>query len=131
MKNDFLHTTLGRTGMPVHRLGLSATYWPGKKTIHRALDEGINFFFCFGIDKQMFSVLREVFKTNRRSILGINSIRFPGIDLYIRYFNVLHRFLGLLPSPICLLGNRSSYLQGGGFTGNFIRLGLKFKPEMS
>ena len=67
--NDFLHTTLGTTGMPVHRLGLSATYWPGKKTIHRAIDEGLNYFFCFGIDKQMLSVMHDVLKTDREKIV--------------------------------------------------------------
>jgi len=67
--NDFLHTTLGNTGMPVHRLGLSATYWPGKKTIHRAIDEGLNYFFCFGIDKQMLSVMHDVLKTDREKIV--------------------------------------------------------------
>ncbi len=68
MKN-FLHTTLGKTGIQVHRLGLSATYWPGKKTIHRAIDEGLNYFFCFGIDKQMFSVLRDVSKASREKFV--------------------------------------------------------------
>jgi aryl-alcohol dehydrogenase-like predicted oxidoreductase len=62
---DFLHTILGNTGMPVHRLGLSATYWPGKKTIYRAIDEGLNYFFCFGLDKQMLAVMRDVSKSDR------------------------------------------------------------------
>lgn len=65
MKSDFAHGVLGRTGMPVHRLGLSATYRPGKKAIFKALDGGINFFFAFGWDTQMTGVLREVFRSNR------------------------------------------------------------------
>ena len=65
MNQDYTHTTLGNTGIPVHRLGLSGTYWPGKKTIYKALDEGLNFFFCFGIDKQMIAVLRDVLKKDR------------------------------------------------------------------
>jgi aryl-alcohol dehydrogenase-like predicted oxidoreductase len=65
MNRDYIHTLLGNTGLPVHRLGLSGTYWPGKKTIYKALDEGLNFFFCFGIDKQMIRVLRDVLKKER------------------------------------------------------------------
>jgi aryl-alcohol dehydrogenase-like predicted oxidoreductase len=65
MNWDHTHTLLGNTGLPVHRLGLSGTYWPGKKTIYKALDEGLNFFFCFGIDKQMIRVLRDVLKKER------------------------------------------------------------------
>ncbi len=65
MAGDFLHTTLGRTGVDVCRLGLSASYRPGKKTIYKALDEGINYFFCYGIDAQMIKVLREVLQRDR------------------------------------------------------------------
>lgn len=57
--NGFLESTLGRTGPRVFRLGLSATYRPGRETVHRAIDEGLNYFFFFGIDHQMTSVLRE------------------------------------------------------------------------
>jgi len=60
MTQDFLHTTLGRTGIPIHRVGLSASYRPGTRVIRRAIDEGINLFFCFGIDNQMISVIREI-----------------------------------------------------------------------
>ena len=65
MSNEFLHTTLGATGMPVFRLGLSATYRPGKKAIFKALDEGVNYFFCYGIDTHMVKVLREVLPKER------------------------------------------------------------------
>jgi hypothetical protein len=51
MDIDFLHTTLGRTGFRIHRLGLSATFRPGRETIYRALDEGLNYFFMFGFDR--------------------------------------------------------------------------------
>jgi len=60
MRDDFLQTTLGRIGARIHRVGLSATYRPGTRTIQRALDEGINLLFCFGIDSQMVSVIREI-----------------------------------------------------------------------
>lgn len=65
MNADFLHTTIGSTGAKAFRLGLSASYRPGKKTIYKALDEGINFFFCYGFDGQMINVLREVLKGQR------------------------------------------------------------------
>lgn len=65
MNKNFTHTTLGNTGLAVHRLGLSASYRPGKPTIFRALDEGLNFFFTYGFDGQMVGVMRDVLKTNR------------------------------------------------------------------
>ncbi len=46
-------------GKRVCRLGLSASYHPGREAIHAALDAGLNLFFCFGFDNQMISVLRE------------------------------------------------------------------------
>jgi hypothetical protein len=67
MNADFLHTTLGDAGIKVHRLGLSASYRPGKKTVYKALDEGLNFFFCYGFDTQMIKVLREVMKGRREN----------------------------------------------------------------
>jgi len=63
--DNFLYTTLGRTGMEIHRVGFSATYRPGKKIIYKALDEGINYFFGYGIDTQMTAVMRDVLKNNR------------------------------------------------------------------
>ena len=58
--------TMGKAGPTVCRLGLSASYWPGKKTVYKAVDEGINVFFCFGTDKQMTSVLRDVLRRDRQ-----------------------------------------------------------------
>lgn len=60
MGDDFEYTTLGKLGHRVRRLGLSASYLPGRKAVHRALDEGIDFFFCYGFDYQMTRVLREL-----------------------------------------------------------------------
>jgi aryl-alcohol dehydrogenase-like predicted oxidoreductase len=65
MCQNWTHAMLGKTGIRVHRLGLCATYWPGKKAVYRALDAGLNFFFCFGVDFQMIRVLREVFQKER------------------------------------------------------------------
>ena len=59
------YTILGRTGLRVSRLGLAATYRPGKHSVRRAIDEGINYFFYFGIDTQMVKTLREMMRNNR------------------------------------------------------------------
>lgn len=65
MPETFTHTTLGHTGLKVHRLGLSASYYPGKKAIYRSIDAGMNFFFGFGIDVQMTKVMRDVLHRDR------------------------------------------------------------------
>lgn len=69
MSEDTTHTTFGRTGLRVHRLGLAASYWPGKQTIHRAIDAGVNCFFAYGFDVQMMSVLRDVFRSRREDFV--------------------------------------------------------------
>ena len=51
------------------RMGLSATYWPGKETIHHALDQGVNLLFAYGFDLQMVRTLRDVFRTDRERII--------------------------------------------------------------
>ncbi|MBM3278157.1 MAG: aldo/keto reductase [Candidatus Handelsmanbacteria bacterium] len=66
---DFTRTLLGKTGIPVCRLGLSATYRPGQRTVHQALDQGLNFFFAYGIDGQMIRALREVFARRREQLV--------------------------------------------------------------
>ena len=65
MNRDFVSSTLGRTGLAVHRLGLSASYRPGKKTVFKAAEAGVNFFFGFGIDTQMTAAMREVVRKER------------------------------------------------------------------
>ena len=62
---NFLETTLPKIATPVHRLGLAASYWPGKAAVHKALDEGLNYFFLFGFDRQMVKVLREALPRER------------------------------------------------------------------
>lgn len=109
MALDFLHTTLGKTGIPVCRLGLSASYWPGKRTIHKALDEGLNYFFCYGFDRQMIRVLGDVFQRERDKyvvatgaynyIIGHQNLR-RTLEKRLRqlrtdYIDVFH-FLGIL-----------------------------------
>jgi aryl-alcohol dehydrogenase-like predicted oxidoreductase len=67
---DFLEQgTLGATGMKVSRLGLSASYRPGIKAIHAAIDEGINFFFGFGIDTHLVKGLRSAFGGGREKFV--------------------------------------------------------------
>lgn len=65
MTQDFAHATLGRTGLAVHRLGLSASYRPGKQAILQAADAGINYFFAYGFDRQLKQAFREVLGRKR------------------------------------------------------------------
>jgi len=65
MDNDFLHTVLGRTGLRVHRLGLSATYRPGSRALERGVERGINYFFGYGFDGQMTRFTRSVLARDR------------------------------------------------------------------
>ena len=65
MPRDFLCAPLAKLGTPVCRIGLSATYRPGRETVHKALDEGLNYFQYFGFDHQMTSVLRETIGSHR------------------------------------------------------------------
>jgi len=65
MNDNFTKATLGSTGIKVHRLGLSGTYRPGKAAIFKALDAGINYFFCYGFDTQLIGVLRDLLRGNR------------------------------------------------------------------
>ena len=67
MGQDFFYTTLGMTNLKVSKLGLAATYRPGKKAVYRAIDEGVNYFFWFNIDTQMIKVLRDVLKSKREN----------------------------------------------------------------
>jgi aryl-alcohol dehydrogenase-like predicted oxidoreductase len=69
MGDGFLDGTLGRTGLRVHRLGLAASYRPGERTVERALDEGVNYLFCFGVDGQMVRVLRRLGPARRERIV--------------------------------------------------------------
>jgi len=65
MVEDFGHATLGRLSRRVFRLGLAGTYRPGKAAFHKALDEGVNYFFCYGFDGQTIATLREVMASDR------------------------------------------------------------------
>jgi aryl-alcohol dehydrogenase-like predicted oxidoreductase len=69
MQLDFTRARLGKTGPEVCRLGLSASYRPGRETVHKALDSGINYFFCYGFDTQMIRTLRELPRSDRERIV--------------------------------------------------------------
>jgi len=55
----------GNTGISVTQLGLSASYFPGKKSVNAAVEEGINLFFAYGFDFQMIRALRELMASHR------------------------------------------------------------------
>jgi aryl-alcohol dehydrogenase-like predicted oxidoreductase len=80
MQQDFLRAPLARFGTPVCRIGLSATYRPGRKTVFAALDEGINYFMYFAFDTHMTRVLRETMYGRREQFVlatgGCNWILF-------------------------------------------------------
>lgn len=69
MEHNFTHTTLGNTGIEVYRLGLSGTYGADKAIICKALDAGINYFFCDGFNSRMTTLLRDVLKKNRENYI--------------------------------------------------------------
>ncbi len=71
LKQNFLHTTFGSLGRTVSRLGLSAYYRPGRATVHKALDAGLNVFFCYGFDRHMTHVLRELAPSRRQQLIYV------------------------------------------------------------
>lgn len=69
MIGDFTHTLLGRTGLQVHRLGLSATYRPGREVVQRAIERGINYFFCYGFDTHLTGIIRALPSSERQKLV--------------------------------------------------------------
>lgn len=65
--SPFSHTTLGRTGRQVCRLGLSASYRPGPAAILRAHERGVNVFFAYGFDTHMVKAMRDILPRHRES----------------------------------------------------------------
>ncbi|MBS1857200.1 MAG: aldo/keto reductase [Acidobacteria bacterium] len=65
MQPDFLRAPLPGLGTHACRIGLSATYRPGRETVKRALDEGLNYFLFFGFDTHMTSVLPDAIAGRR------------------------------------------------------------------
>ena len=69
LEPTFQQASLGATGIGVRRLGLSASYWPGRAAVHYALDHGVNYFFAYGWDRQMVRTLRDVPSSRRQEIV--------------------------------------------------------------
>ena len=69
MNQDFTHTILGKTGLKVHRFGLSATHRPGRKTVQRAIDAGMNYFFCYGFDTHLTKHLCALPPSERQKLV--------------------------------------------------------------
>jgi hypothetical protein len=69
MVRDFQHATLGRTSLEVCRLGFSSNYWPGRNSLSRAFDAGINYFFGSGIDRQLVTFYRDLPSSDRQRIV--------------------------------------------------------------
>jgi aryl-alcohol dehydrogenase-like predicted oxidoreductase len=67
--SDFLNARLGAAAIPVFRLGLSATYRPGERALRSALDQGVNYLFCYGIDTQMTSLIRGMNADRRERVV--------------------------------------------------------------
>ena len=102
--DGFLHTTLGRTGRRVFRLGLSGSYWPGEPALRKGIEAGMNYLFWYYWDRQMTRVLHEVLPGRREdfviptgvSNLGTWLIR-RGLESCLRrlrtdYIDVFHLF---------------------------------------
>ncbi|MBK9167398.1 MAG: aldo/keto reductase [Bryobacterales bacterium] len=68
---SFTQSTLGRGGPPVFRLGVSASYRPGEAAVRRAIERGVNVFFCFGFDGQMTRVLRGALGRDRERFVVV------------------------------------------------------------
>lgn len=66
---DFLRAPLARLGTPTCRIGLSASYRPGRDTVFRALDEGLNYYFYFGFDTHLTRVLPEAIRGRREQFV--------------------------------------------------------------
>jgi aryl-alcohol dehydrogenase-like predicted oxidoreductase len=107
--SDFLHARLGRMGWPVFRLGLSATYRPGERTVRCALDRGVNYLFGFAIDTNLTGVVRGMNADRREKVIlatggynwifGHTSLR-KSLEKALRryrtdYIDVFH-FLGIM-----------------------------------
>jgi len=71
MMTTFDTAELGGTGLTARRMGLSASYWPGRKTVYKAVDNGVTAFFSYGFDFQMIRALRDLFKTGRDKFIVI------------------------------------------------------------
>jgi aryl-alcohol dehydrogenase-like predicted oxidoreductase len=72
MTPGFQLRPFGSTGINVSPLGLSGSYFPGRKAIYRAAEEGINLFFAFGLDVQMVRALRTLIPPQREKFVLVS-----------------------------------------------------------
>lgn len=68
---SFFEARFRNLDRPISRLGLSATYRPGRETVHRALDVGVGVYFCYGFDSQMTRVLNGLPPSRRQQLVYI------------------------------------------------------------
>lgn len=66
---SFLEGRFGAKGLPVFRLGISGSYRPGEAGIRRALDEGVNVVFLYGIDTPTVRVVRGLRAAERERLV--------------------------------------------------------------
>jgi aryl-alcohol dehydrogenase-like predicted oxidoreductase len=69
MQDQFLRAPLAKLGTPTCRIGLSASYRPGRETTIRALDEGLNYYFFFGFDTHMTRILPDAIRGRREKFV--------------------------------------------------------------
>src|ERR1017187_5923555 len=122
MTRDFLRAPLGKIGSPVCRIGLSATYRPGRQTVFKALDEGLNYFLYFGFDNHMTSVLRETVPQRRgQYVLATGAYNLIWGDQNLSRNGLFPASPGahpgrgeLLPNPLDLLPPPAARISQGG-----------------
>lgn len=68
---DYYKSNIKKIDVPLNRIGLSATYRPGTKTIYKAIDEGLNTYFFFGFDTQMIKIIKELPNNVRNKIVMV------------------------------------------------------------
>jgi aryl-alcohol dehydrogenase-like predicted oxidoreductase len=66
---SFTATWFGKHRRSVLRLGFAGTYRPGRATVYKAIDEGINYFFLYGFDSQLIHALRDVLPRERERFI--------------------------------------------------------------
>lgn len=79
------HTTLGRTGLKVSRLGLAGGYGIPAQAVEKAFHEyGVNYFYWEGRKPGMKEGLRNLVKNNRKElIIAIQS--YDHLGIWLRY----------------------------------------------
>ncbi len=123
--SDFLHTTLGRSGLRVFRLGLSGSYCRDERTIHAGIEAGMNYVFLYRWHRRTVRVLREVLPGKRDQYIVATGVANLGTwlvrralegylrDLRTDYIDVFHIF----------------WVSAGGLKSRTLDLLRRFKEE--